>query len=90
MQKVWDFAGPFMRWILLALILLAVLALLVPLVGLQPPREFTIATGREGGAYYTFAQRYQELFAEEGYTRLKCRRRCSMNSMICAGTPTLS
>lgn len=68
MDKIWDFAKPFVRWILLALAVLAGLLLLARLLGLQPPRQFTIATGREGGAYYAFAQQYQKRFAEEGYT----------------------
>ena len=33
-----------------------------------PPREFTIATGREGGGYYQAAQAYQEFAADRGYT----------------------
>ena len=33
-----------------------------------PPREFTIATGREGGGYYQAAQAYQEFAAARGYT----------------------
>lgn len=33
-----------------------------------PPREFTIATGREGGGYYQSALAYKEFAAERGYT----------------------
>lgn len=32
------------------------------------PKQFVFATGREGGAYYTFAQEYQTRVAEKGYT----------------------
>ena len=31
-----------------------------------PPRHLVITTGREDGAYYTFAKRYQEIFARNG------------------------
>ncbi len=34
----------------------------------RPPSEFTMATGREGGAYYKFGQEYQKLLDEMGYT----------------------
>jgi len=33
-----------------------------------PPKELRIATGREGGAYYAFAQEYKKLFEEKGFT----------------------
>lgn len=33
-----------------------------------PPREFTILTGREGGAYYNAALEYQKVAAEKGFT----------------------
>ncbi|MCX8145032.1 MAG: ABC transporter substrate-binding protein [Azovibrio sp.] len=31
-----------------------------------PPRHLVLTTGREDGAYYTFAKRYQEIFARNG------------------------
>jgi TRAP transporter TAXI family solute receptor len=68
MRKVWDFISSFLRWIVLAIVVLFVIYLLIRLLGFQPPQEFTIATGREDGAYYAFAEQYQERFAEEGYT----------------------
>lgn len=34
----------------------------------RPPDEFTMATGREGGAYYAFGLEYQQLLEEQGYT----------------------
>jgi TRAP transporter TAXI family solute receptor len=34
----------------------------------RPPEQFVFATGREGGAYYAFAQDYQKRLAEKGYT----------------------
>jgi TRAP transporter TAXI family solute receptor len=64
----WEYIEPFARYLLLAAMVLLGLLLLVRFLGLEPPSEFTIATGREGGAYYTFAQQYQERFAEEGVT----------------------
>lgn len=33
-----------------------------------PPKELSIATGREGGAYYTFAQEYKESLYKQGFT----------------------
>jgi TRAP-type uncharacterized transport system substrate-binding protein len=68
LRNVWEYIAPFARYLLLAAIVLIALVLLARFLGLEPPREFTIATGREGGAYYAFAQQYQERFAEEGYT----------------------
>ncbi len=63
-----DLLGPFVRYGLIALAVVAVLAVLVRLLGWQPPSEFTIATGRQGGAYYAFAKQYQEEFAKQGVT----------------------
>ncbi len=62
-----DFIRPFVKWILLAVSVIILLAILVRLLGIRPPDEFTFATGRQGGAYYEFATIYQERFAEEGY-----------------------
>lgn len=33
-----------------------------------PPRRLTITTGAEGGAYYTFAERYRDILARYGVT----------------------
>ncbi len=33
-----------------------------------PPRQLTIVTGAEGGAYYAFAQRYRSILARDGVT----------------------
>lgn len=68
MQNVWDFIKPLLRWIALAILVIALIYLLVLILGIQPPKAFTIATGREDGAYYAFAVQYKERFAEEGYT----------------------
>ncbi len=68
MDKVWDFTKPLLRWVALAILAIAVIALLINILGIQPPKEFSIATGREDGAYFAFARQYQERFAEEGYT----------------------
>lgn len=51
MQNVWDFIKPFLRWIALTILVIAIIYLLVLILGIQPPKEFTIATGREDGAY---------------------------------------
>lgn len=49
-------------------VVLGIVVLLSVLLVWRPPREFTIATGREGGAYYAFAQEYQQRLAALGYT----------------------
>lgn len=54
--------------ILTGLVALTILSVGLYLIGKRPPREFTIATGREGGAYYAYARIYQQRFAELGYT----------------------
>ena len=50
---------------------IAVLLLVYGVVSIRnyrPPTEFTMATGREGGAYYKYGLEYQRLLAEQGYT----------------------
>jgi TRAP transporter TAXI family solute receptor len=68
LRTTWELIGPFTRYLLLAAIVLIALVLLVRFLGLEPPDSFTIATGREGGAYYAFAQQYQQRLAQEGVT----------------------
>lgn len=68
MRRAWDFSAPLLRWIGLAIVVFFVIYLLITIFGIQPPHEFTIATGQEGGAYHTFAKQYQKRFGEEGYT----------------------
>lgn len=63
-----ELLGPIVRYGLIALAVVAALAVLVRLLGWQPPSEFTIATGRQGGAYYAFAEQYQAEFARQGVT----------------------
>lgn len=52
----------------------ALLALIVLIYGIvsvrqyRPPSEFSMATGREDGAYHKFGQEYQRRLAEQGYT----------------------
>ena len=48
-----------------ALLLLALLVFTI--VDSLPPRRFTIVTGREEGAYYQVALRYQQIAAERGF-----------------------
>ena len=68
LRNTWEYISPFARYLLLTAMVLVGLVLLVRFLGLQPPDEFTIATGRQGGAYFAFAEQYQERFAKEGYT----------------------
>jgi hypothetical protein len=63
-----DWFDPFMSWLLVGLAALVGLAILVVLLGWQPPEDSTIATSREDGAYYAFAEEYRDRFAELGYT----------------------
>jgi uncharacterized protein len=57
-----------LKWIALAVLIAVVAAIIATIVTSLPPREFTILTGREGGAYYQAAQKYQALAAERGFT----------------------
>lgn len=62
------FISKYWLWILVAVLLGIVAYGAVTVRNYRPPSEFTMATGREGGAYHAFGQRYQELLAEQGYT----------------------
>ena len=68
MEKLRDTLWRHWLWIAVVLGVLAAISVLYALVGVRPPKEFTIATGRQGGAYYFYAQEYQSRFAELGYT----------------------
>ncbi len=68
MKKKKAYIEPYIPWILAGIVAAAILVILISLFGLRPPKQFTIATGREGGAYYAFAQEYQQRFALLGYT----------------------
>lgn len=48
------------------LLALAVLAAAI-VISAQPPRAFTILTGREGAGYFRAAQEYRRILAEQGY-----------------------
>jgi TRAP transporter TAXI family solute receptor len=48
----------------LALVLFVLTRLIEPL----PPRQITFSSGREGGAYHTFAKEYRRLAAADGFT----------------------
>lgn len=52
------------------IILLTIIALIMAFryVNPAPPSTVTIATGRADGVYYDFAQQYQSLLANEGFT----------------------
>ena len=68
MEKLRHSLRRYWFWIVVVLGALAVVGVLYSLVGVRPPKEFTIATGRQDGAYYFYAQEYQRRFAELGYT----------------------
>ncbi|MDB5387137.1 MAG: transporter solute receptor, family [Planctomycetaceae bacterium] len=58
-------------WIWMALLGICLACLLIPFVlfvEAPPPRHIVIATGRQDGAYYRFAQRYADLLKKEGIT----------------------
>jgi TRAP transporter TAXI family solute receptor len=54
-------------WLLAGLGVLLLIALVVSTAASLPPRSFTILTGRQGGAYYQFAQQYQKIAADYGF-----------------------
>lgn len=55
-------------WLSIGLGLLLLGALVLFFYLQLPPREFTILTGREGGAYHNAALAYQKVAAEKGFT----------------------
>lgn len=55
-------------YVLIVALIIGVLYAIIQVLSYPPPNEFTIATGREGSAYYNFATQYQEALAELGYT----------------------
>jgi TRAP transporter TAXI family solute receptor len=67
MDKLREYFEPSAQLLLAVIAVFIVLAVLVSLLGWRPPDEFTIATGRKGGAYYAYAEEYQKRFAELGY-----------------------
>ena len=53
---------------IIAAVLLALVALAaVIIIAAQPPRAFTILTGREGAGYFRAAQEYRRIAAARGY-----------------------
>ena len=56
------------RWWPVWLVLLATLLMIPWLVGPACPKKITMATGSREGAYYAFAQQYQQKLAEHGIT----------------------
>ena len=62
---------PFLRylfWVILALLLIVGVYWFYVAVVLRTPTEFTIATGREGGAYYIYANEYAAELEKIGLT----------------------
>ena len=55
MKKKRQHIRPYLPWIFIGIVVVAILTPLVSLFGWRPPKEFSIATGREGGAYYAYA-----------------------------------
>ncbi len=55
-------------WVALAVAIGLLIWGVVKVYSYRPPTEFTMATGREGGAYYAFGEEYKRLLAEQGYT----------------------
>jgi TRAP-type uncharacterized transport system substrate-binding protein len=56
-----------LKAIVVGLVGVVVVAALVISVGGRPPRDITIASGAEGGAYQRFAQRLQAVLARRGF-----------------------
>lgn len=62
---------PFVRyllWVLLGLLIIVGLYWLYVAVVLRTPTEFSIATGREGGAYHFYATQYADALEDVGLT----------------------
>ncbi|MEZ4717050.1 MAG: TAXI family TRAP transporter solute-binding subunit [Caldilineaceae bacterium] len=62
---------PFLRylfWVILVLLLIVGVYWFYVAVVLRTPTEFTIATGREGGAYYIYATKYAAELEKIGLT----------------------
>lgn len=55
------------KWIILAAVLLLIVLVIWTVVGSLPPRRFTLLTGREDGAYYQAALKYQAIARERGF-----------------------
>jgi TRAP transporter TAXI family solute receptor len=67
LRQLQHFATKHFKWIAVAIVIgLVILAIVIVATSL-PPQRFTILTGREDGAYYQAALRYQEIAAERGY-----------------------
>lgn len=62
-----QFFEKYSRLIIIATALLLLGLATIIVIDSLPPRNFTILTGREGGAYYQTALRYQALAAERGF-----------------------
>src|SRR5688572_21322045 len=58
---------PWWVWAGTVLVVIVVVAGWFFLARYRPPSEFVFATGREGGAYYAFAEEYQQRLADKGY-----------------------
>ena len=54
-------------WLLTGLGLVSLVGLIVATILSLPPRSFTILAGRQGGAYYGFAQEYQKIARQYGF-----------------------
>lgn len=68
-QPVKKSSFPFWTWIVVIVVCLA--GLLIPFVlfvEAPPPTRIVIATGRQDGAYYRYAQRYADLLKKAGIT----------------------
>ena len=56
----------FTKWGFILLVLLLAFAAAPWLIGPQLPKRVVIATGRDDGAYVQFAEKYKEVFAQDG------------------------
>lgn len=67
MPSISSFLDRNFKWLVLLLILVVVAVVAYLFWRTLPPRQFTILTGREGGAYYNTALKYQEIARERGF-----------------------
>jgi TRAP transporter TAXI family solute receptor len=67
MPSISSFLDRNFKWLVLLLILVVVAVVAYLFWRTLPPRQFTILTGREGGAYYNSALKYQEIAQKSGF-----------------------
>lgn len=63
-----SFLDKYAKWMIALGVVLLVAVLAYLFWRTLPPRQFTLLTGREGGAYYNTALKYQQIAKDRGFT----------------------